>query len=100
MTFVSKYPFWAYITLIAVPLLVVAIMFFISFVRDRLSKQEEEELEEKKEENTCLSDLSDEDKKKLLEAYLASTAVAEKKGENECAVEADGDGDSSQSSEE
>ena len=97
MTFVLKYPFWAYITLIAVPLLVVAIMFIVSFVRDRLSKQREEELEEIKEENTSLSDLSDEDKKKLLEAYLASTAVAEKKEKNEGAVEADGDGDSSES---
>ena len=73
MTFVIKNPFWAYITLIAVPLLVVAIMFIIGFVKDRLKKQREEEQKELSE-NTNLVDLSDDDKKKLLEDYLKNTA--------------------------
>ena len=81
MGFVIKYPFWAYITLIAVPLLVVAIMFIVGFVKDRLKKQREEEQQEISE-NTNLSDLSEEDKKKLLEAYLASTNGSKNEGEN------------------
>lgn len=76
MTFVIKYPFWAYVTLIAVPLLVVAIMFIVGFVKDRLKKQREEEQQELSE-STNLSDLSDDDKKKLLEDYLKNTAPQE-----------------------
>ena len=76
MSFVIKYPFWAYVTLIAVPLLVVAIMFIVGFVKDRLKKQREEEQQELAE-STNLDDLSDEDKKKLLEDYLASTKPAQ-----------------------
>ena len=76
MSFVINYPFWAYVTLIAVPLLVGAIIFIVSFIKERLKKQREEEQQEISE-NTNLSDLSEEDKKKLLEAYLASTKPAE-----------------------
>ena len=94
MTFVIKYPFWAYITLIAAPLLIVAIMFIVGFVRDRLNKQKEEEMAEK-EESTSLSDLSDEDKKKLLEAYLASTAVATNKDDDTVGSVEDCDGEQS-----
>ena len=94
MTFVIKYPFWAYITLIAAPLLIVAIMFIVGFVRDRLNKQKEEEMAEN-EECTSLSDLSDEDKKKLLEAYLASTAVVPNKNDDTVGSVEDCDGDQS-----
>jgi preprotein translocase subunit YajC len=70
MAFVITNPFLAYVTLIAVPLLLVAIMFIVGFVKDRLQKQREEEGKDVVE-STNLADLTDEDKKKLLEAYLS-----------------------------
>lgn len=78
MSFVINQPFWAYVTLIAAPLLVVAIMFIVGFITDRMKKQREEEAKELSE-NTNLDDLTEEDKKRLLEEYMASSKSAENK---------------------
>ncbi|MBR2956590.1 MAG: signal peptidase I [Clostridia bacterium] len=64
MRFVLEKPFIAYVVLIALPLIIVAILFIVGFVRDRLKKEKSEEDKPK------LDDLSDDDKKKLLENYL------------------------------
>lgn len=68
MRFVLEQPFVAYVVLIALPLLLVAVLFIVGFVRDRLKKEKEE----KEKETPDLDTLSDDDKKKLLEDYLAS----------------------------
>lgn len=68
MRFVMEQPFVAYVVLIALPLLLVAVLFIVGFVRDRLKKEKEE----KEKETPDLDTLSDDDKKKLLEDYLAS----------------------------
>lgn len=65
MRFVMEKPFVAYIVLIALPLLLVAVLFIIGFVKDRLKKDKQEGENKPK-----LDDLTDEDKKKLLENYL------------------------------
>ncbi len=73
MRFVLEKPFVAYVVLIALPLTLVAVLFIVGFVRDRLKKEKEEK--EKSEENKPnLDSLTDEDKKKLLEDYLNSTS--------------------------
>ena len=67
----------AYVVLIALPLILVAGLFIAGFVRDRLKKEKEEKAEDDKPQ---LDTLSEEDKKKLLEAYLAGVSQ-EKSGE-------------------
>lgn len=71
MRFVLEKPFVAYVVLIALPLILVAGLFIAGFVRDRLKKEKEEKAEEDKPQ---LDTLSEEDKKKLLEAYLAGVS--------------------------
>ena len=80
MGFVLEQPFLAYLLLIAIPLLAVSIMFIVGFVTDRLKKQKEEE-------KTNLDDLSEEDKKKLLEDYIASAKNDDFASENGIAEE-------------
>ena len=70
MRFVLEKPFIAYVVLIALPLIIVAILFIVGFVRDRLKKEKSEEDKPK------LDDLSDDDKKKLLENYLKGADTA------------------------
>ena len=77
MRFVIEKPFVAYVVLIALPLILVAGLFIAGFVRDRLKKEEKEE-----EDKPQLDTLSEEDKKKLLEDYLAGVSQ-EKGGEDE-----------------
>ena len=77
MRFVIEKPFVAYVVLIALPLILVAGLFIAGFVRDRLKKEEKEE-----EDKPQLDTLSEEDKKKLLEDYLAGVSQ-EKSGEDE-----------------
>ena len=71
MRFVMEKPFVAYVVLIALPLSLVAILFIVGFVRDRLKKEKEEGDDKPK-----LDDLTDEDKKKLLEDYLKGGKTA------------------------
>ncbi len=74
MRFVLEKPFVAYVVLIALPLTLVAILFIVGFVRDRLKKEKEEDSSNK----TELDALSEEDKKKLLEDYLNGTKAETK----------------------
>ena len=77
ITFVPFAVLEAYVVLIALPLILVAGLFIAGFVRDRLKKEKEEKAEEDKPQ---LDTLSEEDKKKLLEDYLAGVSQ-EKSGE-------------------
>ncbi len=68
--FISEYRFLAYVVLIVIPLGSIAVMFAVSYIRERVKeKQAETEGGE-----VSINSLSDEDKKKMLEEYLGKSA--------------------------
>lgn len=78
--FISEYRFLAYMVLIVLPLGSIAVMFGISYVREKVKEKKAETAGGE----VALDDLSDEDKKKMLEEFLAqSTAEKSESEEND-----------------
>lgn len=82
--FISEYRFLAYVVLIVIPLGSIAVMFAISFIREKVKEKREESAGE----GVTVENLSDDDKKKVLEEYLSSIDKAEK---SDRTLENDGD---------
>ncbi len=60
---------YGYVLLIALPLLIVGVLFIVGYVKDKIAAESEKA--------TSLDDISAEEKQKLLEAYLNETAKQE-----------------------
>lgn len=85
--FISEYRFLAYVVLIVLPLSAIAIAYAIGFINEKVKEKREEEKK-----NIGIEDLTDEEKKKMLEDYLAGMsddATADGKKEDNNGEECD-----------
>ena len=64
---------YGYVTVVVIPLCVVFALIIAGFVKDKVALESEKE----KDKAISISDISDDDKKKLLENYLGETQNAE-----------------------
>ena len=80
---------YGYVVLIVIPMCIVMTLFVVGYVRDKVAYLKEQEKEKQGEEKSRLESMSDEEKKRLLEEYLKSSAPAEKKEDSPS--EKDGD---------
>lgn len=69
--FLSKW--YGYVVLIALPMIIVMILFIVGYVKDKAEIAREEEKKNAIENGTNLDSLTEEDKKRLLEEYLKQT---------------------------
>ncbi len=70
---------YGYVLLIALPLCIVGILLIVGYVRDRLEKENAANAEKK----VALDDMSEEQKRKLLEDYLKSDKPSDERAEED-----------------
>lgn len=72
VSFMRKQPFLSYILLIALPILLVCVMFIVGYVKDRAKEIDEENKANKK--TISMSDLSEEERQKLISEFSGETS--------------------------
>lgn len=86
VSFMRKQPFLSYLLLIAVPIMLVCVMFIVGYVKDRAKEIDEEKKNEVKK-PLSMSDLSEEDRLKLINEFNGETAVDSTENPDENGIE-------------